>query len=366
MCGCRGAEVACCSVAATMTAMLAVAGAGNAAARPASFDGHRASFEPLHFHRSSTPVPLQGLRLRGESKLRLLVANLPPFVLNVDTGRVTPVAGGPAARRGVLWVVGVAGRDAVIVAQSGPETKMYGVRSRGAQVSYLGTGSDALPASDGRSVWVRSFVARSHCTLRQIGLSGREVRAPRRFPCGWKIDAGGSLGLVVRRTVVVDPRTGRTVLRTHWGVLAAVGKDLLLAGPGKAFTLLNAETLTKRRLPWPSSLNELDQPAVDPRGRFVALAFADPAWKGGGLQALDVWLLDTQTDKLMQLPGMPAFVSLKFTSMAWTRDDRLVLLGESRGKDMVASWRPGQRHLAVKAVRLPKRISGSDSFAVLG
>src|SRR6266851_7026155 len=37
------------------------------------------------------PVPLAGLPLRGASYLHLLVADNPPFVLAVDTGRVTPV-----------------------------------------------------------------------------------------------------------------------------------------------------------------------------------------------------------------------------------------------------------------------------------
>lgn len=79
-----------------------------------------------------------------------------------------------------------------------------------------------------------------------------------------------------------------------------------------------------------------------------------------------MWLLDAKTASLTHLPGMPALVSLKSTSMAWTLDGQLVLLGESGGKDVVALWRPGQRHLAVKTVDLPeRRDSGSDSFAPL-
>jgi hypothetical protein len=90
-----------------------------------------------------------------------------------------------------------------------------------------------------------------------------------------------------------------------------------------------------------------------------------PFQPGTAEQALDVWLLDTETGRLTQLPGMPAFVSLKRTSMAWTDDGRLVLLAESSGKNIVALWRPGQRRLAVKIVDLPERTSGSDSFAPL-
>jgi hypothetical protein len=63
---------------------------------------------------------------------------------------------------------------------------------------------------------------------------------------------------------------------------------------------------------------------------------------------------------------MPLVVALKFTDMAWTRDGRLVLLGEDDSGGFVAVWRPGEERLAVKRVRLPQRRSGSDSFAILG
>jgi hypothetical protein len=37
---------------------------------------------------TSDPVPLAGVPLQGASRLQLLVASNPPFVLDVDTGRV--------------------------------------------------------------------------------------------------------------------------------------------------------------------------------------------------------------------------------------------------------------------------------------
>jgi hypothetical protein len=188
----------------------------------------------------------------------------------------------PVMKRGVLSVVGVAGRAAVVVAESAPDAKLYAVRGRGARVSSLGTGRNVWPVSDGRSVWVQSVVDRSRCALRQVGLDRRKISAPRAFPCATRSDpAGGSLGLVVSRTRVLDPLTGRTVLKTRWGILAVAGGHVLLAGPGKHFTLIDAATRSQRRLPWPSILTGLDRPAVDPRGRSVAVAFAVPAWNGG-------------------------------------------------------------------------------------
>ena len=174
---------------------------------------------------------------------------------------------------------------------------------------------------------------------------------------------------------MLDPRTGRLVLETRWGVLGGAGTKLVLAGPGRGFTLLDGKTRVQRRLPWPSILGWQITPAVDPRGRFVALQFAVPTWnthalprgwKGGPLQILDVWILDTNTGKLTQLPGMPAFVAIKRTDLAWTDDGRLVLLGHSNGEDIVAVWRPGQRRLVLKTVQLPELDGGSKSFAILG
>jgi len=308
------------------------------------------------------PTPLRGAPLGAETGLKLLIADDPPLVLDVDTGEVAP-SGVQAHGAGPVWVVGVGGRGAAVVGGA----DLYAVRGPEALVAPLGAGTDVWPAADGRSAWVQDTEARARCTLRRVGLGGRKLRAARPFPCATTTDPpGGSLGLVVGRTRIVDPRTGRTVLRTRWGVVAASGSKLVLAGPGNGFTLLDGKTRRERRLPWPSILPFADRPAVDPRGRFVALAFAVPAWRGGGSQVLDVWLLDTTTGKLTQLPGMPAFVSLKRTDIAWTHDGRLVLLGESGGRDVVAVWRPGQARLALKTVNLPERDGGSDSFAPLG
>jgi hypothetical protein len=310
------------------------------------------------------PAPLHGATIQGETGLRLVVAGERALRLDVDTGTAVPVRGLPVKYRGVLFVVGVGARAAIVMTSSVSDQKIYAVRGRGATVSYLGVGRAAVAAAGGRSVWILSRANRSRCSLRKVRLDGRQLRAPRSFPCAGTIFFGGSLGLVVNRIRLVDPVTGRTILNTRWRILAAAGKTLLLAGPGRQFTLLDAVSGAERRVHWPSILFGIDEPAVDPRGRFVALAFADPAWNGGGNQALDVWLLDTKSGELTQLPGMPAFVSLKRTSMAWTDDGRLILLAESRGRQLVAVWRPGRQRLALKAVKL-ERTGGSDSFAPL-
>lgn len=339
----RGATLA----AVLATASLAAAGGGAAGGRQ--------------------PAPLSGVTLPAGTGLRLLVAARVPFVLDVDSGRARPLAGIPPLRRGVLWVVGVGGRGAVVVAErEWPRQELYGVRGAGARAVPLGEGRALAAAGDGRSVWVLGPARGTRCVLRRVRLDGRVVRAPRPFPCAPIGDpAGGSLGLVANRTRLLDPRTGRVLLSMRFGIVAVAGKALVLAGPGRDLTLRDGTRGTERRLAWPSILGGLDAPAVDPRGRLVALAFADPAWNLGGEQAQDVWVLDTATGRLTQLPGMPAFVSLKFTSMAWTDDGRLVLLARERsGRQLVAVWRPGERRLALKTVRPPDLgSSGSDTFA---
>jgi hypothetical protein len=309
------------------------------------------------------PVPLAGVPFEGVSQLHLLVANNPPFVLDVDTGRVTPIRAPVVMRRGVLSVTAVAGVAGVVVAGH-PNSQIYVVRAGGARPVFLGGGSYAVPSGDGSSVWIKS-VSGSACALRQVGLDGHQIGQAQSFACNETIQFGGSLGLIASRTRVIDQLTGQTRLTTPYGVLAVAGKSLVLAGPEKAFTLLDSATGTQRKLAWPSILYGLDEPKADYQGRFVALAFGDPAWQSGAHQAMDVWLLDTRTGGLTHLPGMPAFVDLKFTSMEWTGDGRLVVLGESDRRGFVAVWRPGAAKLQVRRVRLPVRTSGSDSFAPL-
>jgi len=199
--------------------------------------------------------------LEGETGLHLVVADIPPFVLDVDTRSVTPVSDVPAMNGGFLSVVGVAGRAAVAVAQFAPdaEPELYGVRGREAQVSSLGSGRGVTPANDGQAVWVQSFFDRSHCTLRQANSSRCSTR--QLAPSG--------------------------------------GCDGRASSPGST-----SPQSTQAAASSPSH-------SQIPPGR-------------GPKQALDVWLLDTQTGALTELPGMPTLVSLKSTSMAWTHDGQLV------------------------------------------
>jgi hypothetical protein len=82
-------------------------------------------------------------------------------------------------------------------------------------------------------------------------------------------------------------------------------------------------------------------------------------------QAQDIWILDTATGKFTHLPGFPAQVDLKFSSLAWTSDDRLVLILQGGGRTVLAVWRAGSRTLPLRPLRLPARSGGSDAFVPL-
>ena len=79
-------------------------------------------------------------------------------------------------------------------------------------------------------------------------------------------------------------------------------------------------------------------------------------------QVTDIWLLDLRTRRWRHLPGTPLITGVKFMSMQWTADGRLVLAGDfERFGEALVVWRPGQDHLAIKRLDLPD-YAGSDTF----
>jgi hypothetical protein len=170
-------------------------------------------------------------------------------------------------------------------------------------------------------------------------------------------------------TLLVDPLTGqiraeaRRIVPVHGDVvLEEVGSETSL--PDDRLALVDLATGASRRFKLPSILRGLDEVVVQPHGTLIAVGFADPAYPGPA-QAFDVWMLDTATGAFTHLPGLPAQVDLKFSSMAWTSDDRLVLLLQGGGRTVLAVWRPGAKTLPLRPVRLPEHTGGSDTFVAL-
>ena len=317
---------------------------------------------------AAAPKPLRGVPLTRSTGLKLLVAGDPPFLLDVDSGQVTPVGGLDVHGSPVLSVFAV-GRDAIVwldrrtPAKKSPTAEIYVVHHDGTTATRIASAWGVAPAADGQAVWLTSFKDAHHCDLREVALSGRQLRS-RPIPCSTRLIDGGSGGLLVEGSSIVDPLTSRTLLRTDAVWAVARHYALTDAGCCRPLTVTDLRSGTRRTLPWPSRIGGTDQAAVQPNGKLVAVDFADPAYQGSGTQVTDAWLLNPATGRLQHLPDMPAAVALKFTSMSWTDDGRLVWLARTEGHDVVAVWRPGQKQIALRRLRLPVRNSGSDTFVV--
>lgn len=149
-----------------------------------------------------------------------------------------------------------------------------------------------------------------------------------------------------RRATAPEARSARKVSR-RFAVARAAGGQLVF---------VDRRSWRRRRVPWKSILGYLEGPLVQPHGPYVAIGFADPAYPGPQ-QAEDVFLLNRRTGTLTHVPGFPAQIRLKFSSMAWADDGRLVmLLSDDRGT-RIGTYRPGDRSVALRHIELP---AGSD------
>ena len=307
---------------------------------------------------------LQGRPLAAATGLRLLMASDPPRLLDVDRGTSQPVGGVPAGRG--PFSVSPVGDGAIVAA----DREVFVLRRGPGRATPVGRGGNAVASLDGRGVWL--LQQGTTCGLREVFLDGRARRPLRKLPCSAGLLADTPLGLLVwtepaadgERSALLDPGTGRVVAR-YPEVLGVVG-DLVLwgdqergAGP---FTLTNRRTGTRHRVPRPTPHGLADLGQASPDGRLLAVEFVDLSWTRVHGQVTDVWLLDLRTRHWRHLPGTPLITGVKFMSMQWTADGRLVLAGNfERFGEAVVVWRPGQDHLAIKRLDLPD-YAGSDTF----
>jgi hypothetical protein len=345
--------------------------------------------------------PLRGVPLTERTGLRLLIADNPPILLDVDTGSTQRITGVPRDRDQVVWLQAV-GEHAVIMvdqvcldcapdASVPPRAKAFLLRRDSTAAIPIGPAWSVAPARGGQAMWMLNYADATHCTLRQVGLDGRRLRAPRPIGCVDLLQdtpAGlltaarppGSEGVV--RYALLDPASGRVIRRFPNQVHAMIGRLVLGAtAPHEThqsaandarrvpFVLTSLTGAARYELGWPSELPWTDEVRMAPDGRLVAVAFGSPAEEVG--QEFDVWVLDTGIRRWRHLPDMPADVALKATSMAWAANGRLVLLAadygvrpDDAGSFVVGVWRPGQARIAVRPVELPVRTGGSDGFVV--
>jgi hypothetical protein len=126
--------------------------------------------------------------------------------------------------------------------------------------------------------------------------------------------------------------------------------------------LVNLISGHRRRLAWPSYFGDIIRVVPEPHGPLVAVDFGSPAYPGPA-QAEDIWMLDTTTATFTHLPEYPAQVDIKFSSVRWTSDDRLVIVAQGGGRTVLGVWKPGQATLPLRG--LPNRASGYYSSVPL-
>jgi hypothetical protein len=155
------------------------------------------------------------------------------------------------------------------------------------------------------------------------------------------------------RSVGMNATGTPTSARPRWTMTAQIGTNFV-----DHVALVDHKSGAHFRLRWPSILGGLGGALAQPNGPFLALTFADPAYPGPQ-QAEDLFLLDARTGALTHVPGFPAQIDLKFSSMSWTHDGRLVMLLQAAGAMSVGVYRPGDRAVSLRRVRLPARDTGN-------
>ena len=326
-------------------------------------------------------TPLHGRPLTGATGLRFLIpGHQGAVLLDVDRHTTTPIAGLPRGR--LLDYVVRVGRSAMLTAsceRCRPQVYVVPPGSTTAQRITDGAAVAAVPGQE--RIWLRDQRG-DRCTLGLIDLTGRRVSAARPIGCDVFPTTTTSIGLVaaapgqdgtVPASVILRGGDLRTVFRGPW-VLGVLGTRVLTQNPdgyGKPLQLTDVPTGSVRYIPSPQSPGTLSDGETSPDGRWIAVRLGNPAWPGPR-QLLDLWLLDTKTLRWQQVPSMPTPVSLKETGMAWTDDNRLVLLGRfdrtpdtriDETKDVLALWRPGDPALSLRPLTLPA--DGSSRFALL-
>jgi hypothetical protein len=301
--------------------------------------------------------------MAGPTHLHLVVSAAPPYIYDVDANRVRAIAS--AGKQLDSWVRPSA--DGAFVARYGccaAQVAAYRIHEDGS-VQRLAGGGSLAPASDSAGTWVLRRTSPGHCRLALVPGARPGVRAP----CRPLLGAGeaGVLMWTSTGALLVDVRTGRT--RALASTIVHVFGDLVFEDTGRGspqdrLSLVDVASGTRRRVRWPSILGGLAEVVVQPHQPLVAVGFGDPAYPGPA-QAFDVWILDARTGRYTHLPGFPAQVRLKFSSMAWTSDGRLVLLLEGGGRTVLAIWRPGSHTLRLRPVKLPAHTGGSDTFVPL-
>jgi hypothetical protein len=303
----------------------------------------------------------------GHTGLRLIAAENGgrPYLVDLDLGKAQPVTGlalpakvGAPERTSVYPLIPF-GAGALAFVTTRPcarcgSTQVEYLIGRDGNARRLGTlalgyHQTFTPALGSTAGWVYTWPHRGPCTLALEPGSKPAVRVP----CGGLFSVS-SAGVLIGNGVLVDPATGHVRLRVNTANSILLIRGMLAletSGPSGGLTglaLVDLRTGARRPLRWPSRLHFGIQVFPAPHGPLVALRIGEPWYPPS--QAADVWILNTSTGTLTEVPGFPALELLKFSTIAWTADDRLVVASTGPTRTVVGVWRPGQTTMALKSV----------------
>jgi hypothetical protein len=299
---------------------------------------------------------------RGAFHLRLIWSSVPPSIVDVDDGNVRRVSGVMRTTNQGLWLTPVPG--GALASAGGPRSARAVLIRPDGSTRFLVRAASVVGAWNAPAAWALRARPGGGCTVRLVPGYRKAVPAP----CG-SLEADGAAGIVVSSTageVLVDHRTGRVRahVRGDEAMLMPLRGELifeLTTSPTDgvhSLSLVDLATGRRRALRWPSDLADIDGVVPEPGGALVAVDFASVA---SSPQGEDIFILDTRDGRFTHVPGYPILEDLKRSSVAWTRDGRLVLTIGRGDTTTLGLYHPGDRTVLLRRIELPP-LAGSDTF----
>ncbi len=336
---------------------------------------------------NSAPEPKEPTRFAGvvmtSSSGRLLLTGPQPGWLQVATGRFRPIAGLPEWRLGYEFTR-VAGGWAVQRYSPAQATcqvcdappPVYFIADGQTRATVVGAAYAAAAAATPGELWLTSYLPEANIgttsgTAQEVTLTGQAVGPPSQLPAGYVIDRAVRGGLLltpyVQRPGLVtdelwDPATRRVVFEFPNVIAASSAQIAWNPCLGKC-PLKVLRLSTKARLTIPLTVGTwADVGTFSSDGRLLAVQVASAVQSNGYAAATRLQVIELASGKVTVLPGATIGSQIA-VSFGWQAGADLLkaALVRPSGLVQVASWQPGDKHLAVQVLSLP-----NGTWPVLG
>ena len=306
---------------------------------------------------------------------RVLLTGAKPGWLQTATGRFQPIRGlAPWApgygftRTADGWAVQRFTPPQAICHICDAPPPVYFVPGGSARAAVVGTAYEAAAAASQGDLWLTAYlpdadIAAASGTTQEVTVAGEGVGPPSQLPEGYVIDRAVKGGLLLTayaqgpgpvRESLWDPVRAR-ILRDFTNVIAA--------SPGSIAWEPCFGTCPLRILKLPAKAEmsvRLPRGAwaiygtFSSDGRLLAVQVTTDVQPDGSAAATRIDVINTVTGQLTALPGstVNSLIGVTFGWQAGS-DRLLAALALPSGVVQLASWRPGDRHLSIQAVRLP-------------